>query len=663
MTSDSSSSLAFKLHCYEIAVARTYLPHQRTILGCALKPVRFICAHIALCSVISFVGCGGRNSEPPTPQPASTVVVSVTPITATLTIGQTAQFSATVANTNDTAVTWQVNGIPGGNANVGTISTAGLYTAPGRVPSSAISISATSAADTTKSAAATVNVKGYSGMLSWHIGPAITGQNQNETLLTPASVNQNSFGKLFSYALDDQSFAQPLYVASVLFPGVGQHNAVYVATESNTVYAFDADGSVKTPFWQKSLMPAGATPVDGTKTAGGMGGPITPKVGITGTPVLDGATGTLYLVAVTQESSGQVHRLHALDITTGNEKFGGPVVIQASLPGTGAGSNNGQIVFDPQFQLQRSALALVNGTVYIAWGSYLDFGPYHGWIMGYDASTLMQVIVWNSTPNGQQGGIWMSGASLSADSVGNIFAVTGNGTFDANNGGRNYGDTFLKLIPNGNTLSVSDYFTPFDQQNLAANDIDVGSSGFTLLPTQPGPASNLGVSAGKAGKIYLLDLDNMGKFQAGSDSQIVQSIPNALGTQTSDNDFSTATYWQGNVYFIGNADVIKQFRLSNGLLSTFPVSQGTHMYGYPGANMSVSANGSNNGIVWSIEVSGVNVLHAYDATNVANELYNSNQPLNGRDQFGTAVRFTVPTVINGKVYVAGKTQLAVFGLM
>jgi len=488
----------------------------------------------------------------------------------------------------------------------------------------------------------------------------VTGQNLKETNLTTANVNQSTFGKLFSYSLDDQTYAQPLYVANVTFPGAGQHNVVYVATESNTVYAFDADGGTPTPFWKKSLMPGGASPVDGTKT-GGIGGPITPHVGITSTPVIDGSTGTLYVVSVTQESGGQVHRLHALDITTGNEKFGGPVAIQASVAGTGAGSNKGQISFDANLHLQRSALALVDGVVYIAWASYQDYGNYHGWVMGYDASSLKQVRVWNVTPNGRAGGIWMAGASLSSDTSGNLLLVVGNGTFDANNGGLDYGDSFVKLTPNGNSFSVSDYFTPFDQANLSANDIDPGSSGLTLLPDQPGSVPHLCVSAGKGGKIYLVNRDNMGKFQSGSDSQIVQSIPTAVGTLPSDNDYSTAVYWNGNVYFIGNQDVVKQFQLNNAQLSAIPKS-GTHVYGYPGGNMSVSSNGTSNGILWSIEAGGANVLHAYVATDISRELYNSNQA-GGRDHFGTAIRFTVPTVMNGKVFVAGGSQLAVFGLL
>ena len=502
----------------------------------------------------------------------------------------------------------------------------------------------------------------YTGVLMHHNDLGSTGQNSNETVLTPANVNQTLFGKLFSYPLDGSAYAQPLYVSNVQIFG-GTHNVVYVATEHDSVYAFDADGGATTPFWSVNFTnaSAGITTVPYTDLGGGLG-PIVPEVGITGTPVIGGKSGTLFVVAMTKENGSYVHKLHALDITNGKERAGSPVVIQASVAGTGSGSSGGQIAFQSLYQLQRTGLLLLNGTVYIAFASFDDKGPYHGWILGYDASSLKQITVWNDTPNGQKGGIWLSGASLSADSAGNIFAIAGNGTFDANNGGPDYGDSFLRLTPNGGTLSVSDYFTPFDQQNLAANDIDVGSAGFTLLPDQPGAVTHLGVSAGKSGKIYLLNRDNLGKFQSGSDSQIVQSLPAALGSAANDNNYSTATHWQGNIYFIGNGDVVKQFQLTNGQLSATPVAQGSQQYGFPGGNMSISSNGGSGGILWAIEAGGINILHAYDATDVSNELYNSNQA-GARDKFGAAVRFTVPTVINGKVYVAGKTELAAFGLL
>jgi hypothetical protein len=625
---------------------------------------RIYFALLLMCALVAptLVGCGGGVSQgnpppgpdPQPPPPASNITVAVTPSTGSVTIGQTLQFKATVSNTTNTGVTWKVNGVAGGNASVGTISSTGMFTAPGKVPSGSSSISATSVADSTKSASVTVTVNGFSGMLRWHNDLAGTGQNQAETALTTSNVNQNSFGKKATYQLDDQSFTQPLFVSNVPFPGAGQHDAVYVATESNTVYAFDAKGQASGPFWQKNLTPAGAHVIDGNTTAGGQGGPINPNVGITGTPVIDGSSGTLYVVAVSQVGSGvHRHQLHALDITTGNEKFGGPVDIKASVPGTAAGSTNGQVTFDPTLELQRSALTLVNGVVYIAWASYQDFGNYHGWVMGYDASTLKQVRVWNATPDGTKGGIWMSGAPLTADSSGNLYLVVGNGTFDADKGGKDYGDSIVKLTPNGGGFTISDYFTPFDQANLAATDFDLGSSGLTLLLNQ-----GLGVNAGKAGKIYLVDLNSMGKFQSGSDSQIVQSIGGALGTGPDDLDYSTAVYWNGNVYYVGDIDTVKQFQLSNGKLSTSPIVS-THSYGYPGANMSISSNGNSNGILWVLEASGQNVLHAYDATDVGTELYNSTQA-GGRDHFGTAVRFTVPTIVNGRVYVAGQ-NFTIFG--
>jgi hypothetical protein len=623
---------------------------------------RIYFALLLMCALVAptLVGCGGGSSQGdpppgpgPQPPPASNITVAVTPSTGSVTIGQTLQFTAKVSNTTNTGVTWKVNGVAGGNASVGTISSTGMFTAPGKVPSGSTSITATSVADSTKSASVNVAVNGFSGMLRWHNDLAGTGQNQSETALTTSTLNQNTFGKKATYQLDDQSFTQPLFVSSVPFPGAGSKDAVYVATASNTVYAFDATGQASGPFWQKNLTPSNAHVVDGNSTAGGQGGPITPNVGVTGTPVIDGSSGTLYVVAVSQVNGVHRHQLHALDITTGNEKFGGPVDIKATVPGTGAGSNNGQVTFDATLEMQRSALTLVNGVVYIAWASYQDFGNYHGWVMGYDASTLKQVRVWNATPDGTKGGIWMSGAPLTADSSGNLYLVVGNGTFDVDKGGKDYGDSIVKLTPNGGGFTVSDYFTPFDQANLAAADIDVGSSGLTLLLNQ-----GLGVNAGKAGKIYLVDLNGMGGFHSGSDSQIVQSIGGAVGTGPDDLDYSTAAYWNGNVYYVGDMDTVKQFQLSNGKLSTSPISS-SNSYGYPGANMSISSNGNSNGILWVIEASGQNVLHAYDATDVGTELYNSTQA-GSRDHFGTAVRFTVPTIVNGRVYVAGQ-NFTIFG--
>src|SRR5581483_2562704 len=303
----------------------------------------------------------------------------------------------------------------------------------------------------------------YTGVLKQKYDLSVTGQNLNETILTPGNVNQATFGKLFSYPLDSEAFAQPLYVSGINIGGA-MYNVVFVETENDSVYAFDADGHVSSPLWSVNFTDpsAGITPIPGRD----MGGGVIHTVGITGTPVIDGTTGTLYVVAATKENGNYFYRLHALDIVTGEERAGSPIVIQASVAGTGVGNVNGRIAFLPVHQLQRSGLLLLNGIIYIAFGSYNDVLPYHGWVFGYNASTLQQVAVWNSTPNGEGAGIWMAGTSLSADSEGNIYAITGNGTFDASTGGSDYGDSFVKLTPTGNSLTATDYFTPYDQLTL-----------------------------------------------------------------------------------------------------------------------------------------------------------------------------------------------------
>ena len=609
------------------------------------------------------VGCGGSNAEQPTIA-SSEVAVSVDPPAVSLSVSQTQQFTATVTSTGNKNVTWDVNGVAGGTATVGTISSSGLYTAPAQVPSPAqVSVNATSMADPTKSDSANVTISEiagsgpFTGVLTHHNDNSRTGQNLNESVLSPANVTQSKFGKLFSYPLDGQVFAQPLYVYKVPIDGQN-HNVIYVATEHDTVYAFDADNKASSALWSVSFLNSaeGVTPIPSSD----LDSPINPEIGVTSTPVIDGNSGTLYVLAATKENGNYVHRLHALDITSGAEKFGGPVVIQGSVPGSGSGSSNGQITFQTKIQLQRPALLLSKGVIYLAWASYNDHGLYHGWVMAYDASTLHQIAIWNDTPNGERGGIWQSGCGLSADSAGNVYVAIGNGTFDAYAGGANYGDSFIKLTLNGSSLSVTDYFTPFNQQTLSDEDSDLGSSGLVLLPDQAGVNPHLGISAGKEGKIYLVNRDHLGKFQSDNDSQIVQSIPDALGTTPDDRNFSSAVYWNGSVYFVGNTDAIKQFQLNSGLLSTSPVSQSSHQFGYTGTS-SISANGSGNGILWTMEAGG-SVLHAYDATNLANELYNSKQA-GSRDFFGSAIRFNPPTVANGKVYVAGQTEIAVFGLL
>jgi hypothetical protein len=500
---------------------------------------------------------------------------------------------------------------------------------------------------------------------TYHNDIARTGQNLNETILTPANVNPNGFGLLFVKPVDGYVYAQTLYVPNVSIGGQ-THNVVFVATENDSVYAFDADsaaGANASPLWQVSFIsPPSVTTVDSVNDIECTD--LVPQIGITGTPVIDPSTGTLYVVASTKENGVFFQRLHALDIVTGNEKFGGPVAIQATVPGTGDGSSGGQIPFDALHQNQRPGLLLWNGVVYITWASHCDHPPFHGWVLGYDASNLQQVVVWNSTPNGSDGGIWQGGGGPAADSAG-IYFATGNGTFDANTGGTDFGDTILKMSPpSAGTLQVLSYFAPFDQAVLF-NDTDLGSGGVVLLPDLPAGSAHqhLLVQAGKQGTVYLVDRDNMGGYNSTTD-QVVQELPAAIGGL-----YGMPAYWNNTVYFGGQTDNLKAFSFNaggSGLLSPSAVSYSPESFVFPGPTPSISANGSSDGIVWAIETdayasNGPAVLRAYDATNLANELYNSTQ--NGsRDTPGPAVKFAAATVVNGKVYVGTATQLAVFGL-
>ena len=493
-----------------------------------------------------------------------------------------------------------------------------------------------------------------------------TGQNIGETILTSSNVNVNNFGKLFTQRVDGQVYAQPLYLPNVIIPGKGTHNVVYAVTEHDSVYAFDADsntGGNASPLWQASFIDPthGITPVSN----GDVGcSDMAPEIGITGTPVIDSATGTLYVVAKTKESGRFAQRLHALDVATGAEKFGGPVLIKAKARGTGDGSINGFIFFNPLREGQRPGLLLQNGSVYIGWASHCDIGPYHGWIISYDAATLAQTGVWNATPNGGLGGFWASGAGLAGDASFNTYVVTGNGTFDVNARGLDYGDSIIKLpLPNSGRFKVTDFFTPFDQQMLNDADLDLGSGGILLLPDQSGPHQHLLVQAGKEGTIYLIDRDNMGHYNPNNNNQIVQSLDTAIGGM-----WAMPAWWNNNVYFGGNGDYLKlyTFDTNTGLLSTTPASQSGTFFGYPGTTPSISANGTSNAIAWALETDAFNtgsaILHAYDATDLSNEIYNTT--LNAsRDDPGIAVKFTVPTIANGKVYVPAVKKLSVYGLL
>ena len=492
-----------------------------------------------------------------------------------------------------------------------------------------------------------------------------TGQNTNETVLTPANVNVEQFGKLFTQAVDGYVYAQPLYVPNVNIPGQGTHNVVYVATEHDSVFAFDADnnsGQNAAPLWQASFI----DPAKGITTIPSHDVSCTdlvPEVGITSTPVIDPSTNTMYVLVRTKENGSYVQRLHALDITMGTEKSGSPVVIQAKVKGTGDGSK--YITFDTLRQAQRPGLLLQNGDVFIGWASHCDNGPYHGWLMAYDAQTLQQKGVWNSTPNGSEGGIWQAGAGIAVDSGNNVYVPTGNGTFDVNERGKDYGDSIIKLdFSAAGKLHVLDYFTPYDQNYLNRNDVDQGSGGVLLIPDRPGTKyPHLLIQAGKLGTVYVLDRDKMGHFHSGNDDQTVEHLIGAVGGM-----WAMPAFWNDSVYFGGAGDNLKIFSFDpqSGLLSQTPISTSSASFGFPGMTPSISSNGTTDGILWAIDSEyygqGSSILYAYDATNLNNFLYSSTQD-SGRDDPGGAVKFTVPTVANGKVYVGAVKGLSVYGLL
>jgi hypothetical protein len=480
---------------------------------------------------------------------------------------------------------------------------------------------------------------------------ARSGANLNESLLNTSNVNVSQFGRLFSRSLDGYLYAQPLYVANVTIPGNGTHNVVYVATLHNTVAAFDADDpSQATPFWQVNLGPS--RPCCSPPF-------LTPEMGILSTPVIDPAASTLYVVAATFENGYYLHRLHALDIATGQEKFGGPVVIQGSVPGNGYDNQGGSVIFNSQKQLQRAGLLLANGAVHVAFASIDDGDPWHGWVFAYNASNIQQqVFVYNLTAYGRQGGVWQSGRGLVSDASGFVYFMSGNGDYDGIN---NFGDSMIKLTSGGTIL---DWFTPDNQATLAALDNDLGSGGPLLIPN-----TNLLVGGGKQGILYLIDSSNMGHLQTGN-LQIVQSF------QASPGEIHHTAYWDRSgaplLYLWAHNDVLKAYQFGNGTFNSTPVAQSPLRANFPGGVLAVSANGSTlgSGIVWATTTSGdsssgvvVGTLRAFDASNVSNELWDSDQDT-ARDALGNFAKFASPTIANGKVYVPTfSNQLAVYGVL
>jgi hypothetical protein len=488
---------------------------------------------------------------------------------------------------------------------------------------------------------------------TWGYSAQRNNVNSAEYILTPTNVKTTTFKKLFTYPVDSYIYGQPLFIPRLTIKG-GTHNVVYVATEKNSVFAFDADGGGQ--LWNVNF--GSAVPCGNIHGCG-----VAPEVGITATPVIDTTLGNIYVAnrQFNPNTGAYSNWLHSLNLLTGTENPGSPVSITGSVPGTGSDAVNGTVTFNHQTASDRSALLELNGVIYVAFNSFGDAHPYHGWIMGYSASNLTQLTVFNTTPNGSEGGIWNS--HLASDGT-YIYAVPSNGTWDA---GPDWGNSYLKLSPTNSTLSIADYFTPFNTATLTFYDRDPGT-GTTLLPPLPSSSfPNIMIGAGKEGRIYVVNRDNMGHFNSSCDCQIIQSIPNAVGVAANTVDLrrneSTPPYWNGNVYFSGTNDSVKRFVLNTltSKLTTTPADQSVDVFGFPGSEPVVSANGNGSGILWAVEKgSSTSILHAYDATKLSREFYNSNQNA-VRDALGISMKFAPPLVINGKVYVGTRTSLVVYG--
>jgi len=577
--------------------------------------------------------------------------------------GQTATFSVTAAGTTPLSYQWQKGTTAITGATSATYTTAATTTADsgsqfGVVVSNAIGKATSNAATLTVNAA----VPATTDVLTYHNDIARTGQNLTETTLNPSNVTSAKFGKLGFYPVDGLVDAEPLYASNVPVPSNGTPNLLIVPTEHGSVYAFDADSGAT--IWQVSTLKSGETTSDDRGC-----GQVSPEIGATSTPVVDrtsGTNGAIYVVAMSKDGSGNYHqRLHALDLVLGTELSGGPVDIQATYPGTGDNTDGTNVVFDPAQYKERAGLLLLNGVVYTGWASHCDFRPYTGWIMGYSESTLAQTSVLNVTPNGNEGAIWMAGAGLAADSSGNIYFLDANGDFDTNLNSSgfpsdgDYGNAFMKLSTSSG-LAVADYFEMDNEASENGSDTDLGSGGMIVLPDLSdgsGHTWHLAVGAGKDSNLYVVNRDSMGKFSS-NNNNIYQELAGALPGGV----WAMPAYFNNTVYYGSVGSPIQAFTITNAKLSTSATSQTANSFGYPGATPSISANGTSNGIVWAVENTSPAVLHAYNATNL-NELYNSNQASNGRDQFGAGNKFITPMIVNGKVFVGTTGGVAVFGLL
>jgi hypothetical protein len=598
---------------------------------------------------------------------AAAPTITTQPANQTVTVGQTATFIVTATGTAPLSYQWQKN-----SANISG-ATASSYTTPATVTGDNgalfdVIVSNTAGSQTSTMATLTVNAVTASSVdvVTYHYDNLRTGQNLNETILTPANVNSAKFGKLGAFAVDGRVDAQPLYLSAVVIPSVGTKNVLYVATEHGSVYAFDADsvnGNTSAFLWKVSLMGTGETSSDNRGC-----GQVSPEIGVTATPVIDrtrGTHGAIYVVAMSKDANGNYfHRVHALDLTTGAELFGGPTLVQATYPGTGDSSSGGNVVFEAKQYKERPGLLQIGGTIYTTWSSHCDARPYTSWVMSYDANTLVQTSVLNLVPNGSEGGIWMAGTAPGADASGNIYFMVGNGDFDTtlNASGfpanANCGQCYVKLSP-GVPMKLLDYFTPSNTVSESNADTDFGSGGPLLLPDLVdgnGMTRHLAVGSGKDAIIYVVDRDNMGKFNSSADN-IYQQINGQIGGV-----WSKPSYFNNTVYYGAVGDHLKAFPITSAKLAGTPATQSATSYGYPGTTPSISAKGTSNAIVWAVENGSTGVLHAYNATNLTNELYNSNQAANNRDQFSDN-KYVTPMVANGKVYVGTPNSVVVFGLL
>jgi hypothetical protein len=502
-------------------------------------------------------------------------------------------------------------------------------------------------------------------VLSYHNDVARTGRNLAETTLTTSNVNSTTFGKLFQVTLDGVVDAQPLYVYGVSVLNQGTHNVLVLATENDSLYALDADTGAQ--LWKFSLLASGETASDDRGC-----GQVTPTIGITSTPVIaltaSATDGAIFAVAMSKDSSGNYHqRLHKIHLASGKPLIAA-VEVTGKYPGTGEDSTDGYAYFDPKQYKERSGLLLLDGVVYLTWASHCDDAPYTGWVMGYEAKTLASTSVIDVTPNGAEGAIWGAGAGLAADPDGNIYFLDANGTFDTTlnaqgfpiNG--DYGNAFVKLSAAGGTLTVADYFTMSNTTSESDADEDLGSGGALVLPPITDTNGNvhlLAIGAGKDGNIYLVNRGNMGKFNSQNDSAIYQELDGVLPGGI----WSMPAYFRGSVYFGEVGGPIQAFQFNNAMLSSSPTSATSASFPYPGATPSISANGTDDAILWAIQNNSTAVLHAYGAYNLAHELYNTSQAANGRDNFGGGNKYMVPTIANGKVYVGTPNGVAAFGLL